>query len=214
MKHADALKIAEELVECLRPVCTRIEIAGSIRRGKADVKDIEIVAIPDLTPVPRPRAEFGKPIPKMFKTKLDAILEELFQENKLQREKDGEKYKKLIIDPQEFGVDGEPWGGSTTLIHPVKVDLFLVTPPAEWGVQMVIRTGPAEFSHWCVTRVRNGGAMKNTHRVQDGAVWLGDREEKNPDPSTKLSMPEEIDFLNFLGLGWIEPGEREARWTR
>ena len=112
----------------------------------------------------------------------------------------GKKYKKFVVATD---------GGAQ-----INLDLFVVTPPAEWGVQMVIRTGPAEFSHWCVARVRNGGVMKNTHRVQDGAVWLGDREEKNPDPLTKLSMPEEIDFLNFLGLGWIEPGEREARWRR
>lgn len=196
MKHADALKIAEELVECLRPGCMRIEIAGSIRRGKPEVKDIEIVAIPDLTPLPHPRAEFGKPIPKAYKMYLDAILDEMAIERKIRFEKNGNKYKKFDFKNR------------------INVDLFLVTPPAEWGVQMVIRTGPADFSHWCVTRQRNGGAMPNIYRVQDGAVWLGAHEDKNPDLTTKLFMPEEIDFLHFLGLDWIEPGEREARWTR
>lgn len=196
MKHADAMNIAQGLVERLRPACTRIEIAGSIRRGKDDVKDIEIVAIPDLTLVPRPRAEFGKPIPKLLKTQLDAIIEEMFQQNLLKREKDGDKYKKLWL-----------WQN-------VHVDLFLVTPPAEWGVQMMIRTGPADFSHWLVTRQRSGGAMPSLYRVQDGAVWLGATEEKNPDPITKVSMPEEMDFFRFLGLDWIEPGEREARWRK
>lgn len=33
-------------MEQLRPFCDRIEIAGSIRRNKPEVKDIEIVAIP------------------------------------------------------------------------------------------------------------------------------------------------------------------------
>lgn len=42
----DAKKIADGIVEMLRPHCHRIEIAGSIRRMKPDVKDIEIVAIP------------------------------------------------------------------------------------------------------------------------------------------------------------------------
>jgi DNA polymerase/3'-5' exonuclease PolX len=37
---------AEEVVKILSPHCERIEIAGSIRRGKGFVKDIEIVAIP------------------------------------------------------------------------------------------------------------------------------------------------------------------------
>jgi hypothetical protein len=29
-----------------------------------------------------------------------------------------------------------------------------------------------------------------------------------------IGFGEEIDFLKFLGLGWIEPGEREARWKK
>lgn len=44
--YAEALRIATDIVEQLRPHCTRIEIAGSIRRKKPEVKDIEIVAVP------------------------------------------------------------------------------------------------------------------------------------------------------------------------
>jgi DNA polymerase/3'-5' exonuclease PolX len=39
-------KIAQKVLEQLKPHCERIEIAGSIRRKKPDVGDIEIVAIP------------------------------------------------------------------------------------------------------------------------------------------------------------------------
>lgn len=46
MKLAQALAIAEKVKALLAPHCERIEIAGSIRRKKPDVKDIEIVAIP------------------------------------------------------------------------------------------------------------------------------------------------------------------------
>ena len=42
----EARKIALATVEQLRPHCIRIEIAGSIRRKKEMVGDIEIVAIP------------------------------------------------------------------------------------------------------------------------------------------------------------------------
>lgn len=44
--YAEALKIASAVVEELRPHCEKIEIAGSIRRKKPEVGDIEIVAIP------------------------------------------------------------------------------------------------------------------------------------------------------------------------
>lgn len=46
MKLEQAQKIAEETLEQLRPHCIRCEIAGSIRRKKPEVHDIEIVAIP------------------------------------------------------------------------------------------------------------------------------------------------------------------------
>ncbi|HQT23985.1 MAG: hypothetical protein B7X86_14440 [Sphingobacteriales bacterium 17-39-43] len=41
-----AQEVAENILEQLRPHCIRAEIAGSIRRRKETVKDIEIVAIP------------------------------------------------------------------------------------------------------------------------------------------------------------------------
>ena len=46
MIYNEALKIANKYLELLRPHCDRIEIAGSIRRKKPEVKDIEIVCIP------------------------------------------------------------------------------------------------------------------------------------------------------------------------
>jgi DNA polymerase/3'-5' exonuclease PolX len=42
----EAKKIADSILELLKPHCERIEIAGSIRREKQRVGDIEIVAIP------------------------------------------------------------------------------------------------------------------------------------------------------------------------
>ena len=46
MELQQALSIAEKVKKQLAPFCDRIEIAGSIRRKKPEVKDIEIVAIP------------------------------------------------------------------------------------------------------------------------------------------------------------------------
>lgn len=46
MKLEEAQVIAERIKAELAPHCERIEIAGSIRRKKPEVGDIEIVAIP------------------------------------------------------------------------------------------------------------------------------------------------------------------------
>lgn len=44
MNNDQALLLAEEVIKILKPYCNTIEIAGSLRRKKAYVKDIEIVA--------------------------------------------------------------------------------------------------------------------------------------------------------------------------
>ena len=45
MKRKEALKIANELIREIKGYCNRIELVGSIRREKEEVKDIDIVAI-------------------------------------------------------------------------------------------------------------------------------------------------------------------------
>ena len=47
MKLLEATQIAVELVAKLIPYCDKVEVAGSIRRGKGEVHDIDIVAIPN-----------------------------------------------------------------------------------------------------------------------------------------------------------------------
>ncbi len=46
IRLADANPIAQRLHELLRPACERVAIAGSIRRAKPLVADIELVAMP------------------------------------------------------------------------------------------------------------------------------------------------------------------------
>ena len=143
--------------------------------------------------------EFGKPIPKVYKTRLDAMIDEMEQAGDCIIRAGGEKYKKLWM-----------------LQENIQVDLFLVTPPAQWGVQSVIRTGPSDFSHWMVTRKSKGGALPDEYIVADGAVGkrarpLGFAYDIR---AGVIPMPEEIDFFNLCGLEWIEPSQRVARWKQ
>lgn len=46
-----ARSVGEKIVEALSPVCARIQIAGSLRRGKPLVGDVEIVYVPRFTEV-------------------------------------------------------------------------------------------------------------------------------------------------------------------
>jgi DNA polymerase/3'-5' exonuclease PolX len=190
MRREEALPIANFLIEYLAPACTRIEVAGSIRREKPEVGDIEIVAIPDLH---QPRPAFGHPI---VATQLDGHLSclELGDDERIQihTTKNGPKFKQFWVSRD----CGQSWA--------IKVDLFLVTPPADWGVIDVIRTGPAEFSHWIVTQKFLGGGLPSGYMVKDGMVQRSDGEY--------IPCPEEIDFLRFCGLDWIEPKDRKPLW--
>lgn len=51
MELTEAKSVAEKYLELLKPLCYRAEIAGSIRREKPEVKDIEIVCIPRMVTI-------------------------------------------------------------------------------------------------------------------------------------------------------------------
>ncbi len=197
MLYKNALRIAEQWVEYFRPACTRIEIKGSVLRRKAEPKDIEILAIPDLTPPPSSKIEFGKPIPKKYKTCLDKLIDAMIETDICYLRASGEKYKKIWL-----------------LKDYIQIDLFLVTPPAQWGVQSVIRTGPSDFSHWMVTKKSRGGALPDEYIVEGGAVGQRVRGDKGDGRQGVIPMPEEIDFFKLCGMEWIEPIQRGARWKR
>jgi DNA polymerase/3'-5' exonuclease PolX len=69
MKLEEAKKIADRVVEEIKPFCDKIEIAGSIRRQKEDVGDIEIVCIPTSNKA----FEFKTIVDKWKKVKGDAL---------------------------------------------------------------------------------------------------------------------------------------------
>lgn len=119
MKYQEAKEIADKYLQLLSPYCERIAIAGSLRREKPIVKDIELVVIP--LKVDDPHAFFYDQ--KVVHPKFVAIV------NSLQK------------------VKGEPRGKYTQRILPegIKLDLF-ICEPGNWAPIYLIRTGDWEFS--------------------------------------------------------------------
>jgi len=189
VEHQQAKAIADRLLSELGPSCERIEIAGSVRRGKPDVGDIEIVAVPKTT---EQRDLFGNSVAAGFAGALPngSAIDGAVQQFVLAGArllKNGPRYKQIAL----------PEG--------INLDLFLVLPPAQFGVIMAIRTGPAEFSKWLVTARKDGGALPSNCQVRAGAVWRD---------GAIVPMPQETDLFNFLGLAWSEPGQRQAGWPK
>jgi len=185
LKRAKAA--ASWLVEQLGPACEQIEVAGSVRRGKDEPGDVELVCIP------KPGAtklEFGMTAQQL--NPLEWQVQQLVRRKEISLYANGQRMKKFFVSK---------WMAD--------VDLFIVRPPAQWGVIFTIRTGPAEFAHWLVTRVDKGGGCPNHYHVADGAVWKigGKGDELVPTPT-------EESFFAVMGERWIEPARREPRWRK
>lgn len=127
--------MASEIVEALRPYCHRVEVAGSIRRGRDWVNDIEIVAIPKST-VRQPDVDiFGEPFGKPTVVRAPGFL----------------MVVDSVADPL---VKGRPSDGRYLQMFTregVKVDLFLCEPDT-WGYIYAIRTGSADFMRTLAAR--------------------------------------------------------------
>ena len=168
-----ARDLAVRLLAALEPYAQNIQIAGSIRRRKPWVRDIEIVLEPRMY---EQAALFGEQVHL-----LDALADFPWRQwGRLV--KNGPRYKQLLLR------------------HPaVKVDLFIVRPPAQFGYLFALRTGPAAFSRALVTPRRYGGLMPDDLQARGGAYWR--RGEVVPTPL-------ESDVFDLLGLEWVPPWER------
>lgn len=80
------------------------------------------------------------------------------------------------------------------------LDLFIVLPPAQWGVVLAIRTGSAAFSQKLVTHTPIG-FLPREYLVRDGAV-------RSIATGEIIPTPEEEDFFRLCGLPFIPPTER------
>ena len=203
LPEADIL--AAQVLEFLRPATDRIAIAGSIRRRRPDVGDIEIVAIPryeQRSDVEHVGLFDDQPLPPIDVNLLDELVGGLLLDGVLGKRLDkngrpaiGPKYKRLTY--RDFALD-----------------LFVGTPE-NWGVLLAIRTGPASFAHAFVTNVGHmtrpayagaehrprPGLLPSGMRVGDGNQLFG------PDGRV-IATPEEEDFFRAIGQPCLEPWRR------
>lgn len=190
--RARALAIADRLTALLAPACAQIAIAGSLRRERELVRDVEVVVEPrweerdsgDLWGAKRRVDVLEETIARLLAA---GVLEPRKVENHRKgggvdvQEKLGPAYKALVLDR-------------------FPVDLFVVRPPAQWGVIFGLRTGPADWNIELVTMAR-----KHLRAVVDGQVLaLG----------KPVATPTEASFLRALGQPWVEPRDRRPARVR
>jgi DNA polymerase/3'-5' exonuclease PolX len=118
MDYTHALAIAERIQATLAPFCSRIAIAGSVRRQRPQVKDIEILALP----MQEPADLFGQ----------ELVACQGF----------------CAVVSQWHAIKGQPTGKYTQRRLPegINLDLF-IADEENFGWQLALRTGSAAYSH-------------------------------------------------------------------
>lgn len=186
--HADALALAEEVLAIYDGTCERIEIAGSIRRKKPTIGDIEICLIPKFEE--REAGLFGDT-----------------EKINLQMER-----TKQLIEAEVLSVrlnkngDKCPCGPGAQYLwyKEFPLDIFGVIAPSQWGVIFAIRTGPEAFNRAKLVLTRmNGGILQTGQNIRDGQLW---------DLGRALVTPEESDLFEQIGHPFI-PAEKRAAFA-
>ena len=171
--------VAERLVAELRPYCERIQIAGSIRRRKWDVGDIELLCIPKWRTETRSVDMFTTE--EIEVDELDEFLMEVSTGD------DGEtlfyKRRKSTGHLAGFGPKNKLMADVNSGIP---VDVF-TTDERNWGMALVVRTGPAQFNIDMMARLKKLGHAGHAY----GGITLnatygatGRREVDCPDEET------------------------------
>jgi DNA polymerase/3'-5' exonuclease PolX len=181
----DIRQLADELVEALRPGCERIALAGSLRRSKAQPRDIEICAVPLRETGYASVDLFGDPYDFRDDSLLDETIEVVIATSAWDFDtnvrRNGPKYKRLL--DHRTGV---------------ACDLFIADAD-NWGNIFTIRTGPGDFSQALVTRARRLGLKQD-----GGYLWRTHRDGTR----TVVVCREELDYFAALQVPWLEPAAR------
>jgi DNA polymerase/3'-5' exonuclease PolX len=191
----EARVLADEVVDLLETATERIAVAGSIRRGRPDVGDVEIVAIPAVTLVVEQTDMFtSRLVPVDWLDQKCRILrdEGVFADrlDKNGHASFGAKYKRLTYKG-------------------VPLDLF-ATQPDQWGVILLLRTGPAEFNQQLVLKRSQGGWLTRGFFFRDGRLWKlpPPYDASLVDQAVAVPTHEEQDVFRALGYRYLRPEER------
>jgi len=167
----------------------RLYVCGSVRRGKEQCSDIELVFEP-LPDVPVTFDIFGEPTewqnPSLAKTNLMINAGVLSYRYKSDGTKTWGKENRLAI---------YHWHG-----YEIPVDLFAVFDPTKWGTHIAIRTGSADFNKRLLTKRSQGGWMPDIMGMKDSfTLYRG---------ISPVPCPTEEDFFREIGIRWIAPEDR------
>lgn len=187
-RFADAIPVAAEICARLKPATERLVVAGSMRRGKPTVGDIEVLYIPRLVERMDPGDLLGA-------TELVNLADEAI----------GAMEREGILTRRQNVKGSEMFGEKNKLMRHdasgIPVDLFAATEENWWNY-LVCRTGPADSNTRIATRAQQMGWKWNPYGAgfTRGGALAGQREQ------FVVTCEEEV--FQFVGLPYLKPEER------
>lgn len=191
MKLLEAKNIAVELCYKLQPHCDKINIAGSIRRQKPEVKDIEIVCLP-----------------KTYEAKdLFGATSETMR---------SEEFKVQVMQLGKV-IKGKPSGRMMQIeLKNIMLDLF-IPQPHDYYRQYAIRTGSSQYSSlviatawkllgWCGTEygLRKIHECEEIKLPENKSKWIC----KRAFPTLPPVWNDEQEFFSWLQVPYLNPIKR------
>lgn len=180
MKLEPARHFAELIKGILAPFCEKIETAGSIRRQRENVNDIDFVLLP----------KYGQTM---------ALRERCKQRCRVV--KDGPQ-NYIVAMPisaaqrETLGMEGWEVQIDIFIAHPGKRDL-LQSVPSNFGSLLLCRTGSTAHNIWLVERAKaNCMLWKPYEGVFDPEGYC-------------VAAETEGEIFKMIGVDWIEPERRE-----
>jgi DNA polymerase/3'-5' exonuclease PolX len=189
MPLTTARSYASQIVTWLSPHCTRIEIAGSIRRQRPVCNDVDIVCIPKTV-------EHRDLLGQLAAT--DNLLHQFLV--------DYVKERNPLNSPGRTPrwASGGDAPGKQAIIELLKCQLDLwFADEKTFAIRLLMRTGSKEHNIWIADRATDRGYH---FKPYEGLVPEGH--------ARPLQFDTESAIYNHLGLAFIEPQNREEAWLR
>jgi DNA polymerase/3'-5' exonuclease PolX len=195
VEHAEARRVAALLKTILAPGCERIEIAGSLRRQRPTVGDIELLAVglrivtADL---------WGSPV-VVVENKAADIIHDLANGG-------NRDWKWDLLTPRHGPLYFRIRYGPV----PIAVDIFFCRQET-YAANLLVRTGPAEYSHAVVAHAKRAGTRSfqhgfELHNHEDACRGAG---SSNCKGITPLASEEAV--CEALSLPFLPPEKRDNR---
>jgi DNA polymerase (family X) len=184
MKLDAAKRKAENILLELEPFCSRIHVAGSIRRQRPEVNDIDIVLVP-----------------KIGTLSMEAIIERCERSSVRLRGSALSQNITFRLPPADFQLD-------LFVAHDGEVDLLGKTP-SNWGAVLLCRTGSMFHNQRLCSHAITKGLKFAPYK---GVVKK--KFNPDPDSTVEweeiIASETEEDIYQALGLDFRAPTDRET----